>query len=58
MTAPLFDPWQWIRDNTDDAPSPPPTLATLATLAAGHRPDRCRRPADAQKPTSRLVLVR
>lgn len=34
MTAPLFDPWQWIRDNTDDAPSPPPTLATLATLAA------------------------
>ena len=34
MTAPLFDPWQWIRDNTDDAPSPPPTLAALATLAA------------------------
>ena len=36
MTAPLFDPWQWIRDNTDDtAPAlPPPALATLATLAA------------------------
>ena len=36
MNAPLFDPWQWIRDNTDDtAPAlPPPALATLATLAA------------------------
>ena len=35
MNAPLFDPWQWIRDNADDpAPSPSPTLATLATLAA------------------------
>lgn len=34
MNAPLFDPWQWIRDNADAAEPPPPTLATLATLAA------------------------
>ena len=36
MNAPLFDPWQWIRDHADDsAPAlPPPALATLAILAA------------------------
>ena len=33
MNAPLFDPWQWIRDNADDPAQCPPTLATLATLA-------------------------
>ena len=32
MNAPLFDPWQWIRDHADDPEPglPPPTLATLA----------------------------
>ena len=36
MTALLFDPWQWIRDNADEPEraEQSPALATLATLAA------------------------
>lgn len=36
MTALMFDPWQWIRDNVDEPSAQTdtaPTLATLATLA-------------------------